>query len=313
MKKIIMILSLIFSFTIVFSLISCNGEIQENPEKSEEITEIKKSREIKDVNYVIYADGEYQGAADMLSQIAKGKQIDIVSANQKNFNVTQLQKSHLDETVPSTQTFTVDKKDYTFEYSKTVETVSVSTERLKDFSQYNVYMQNGGLYAEYNTSTKELLMFANVGLDVSNEGNLTNDEAQKKAAEVISELYGRDTLNEYVVTLCESGIGTVHTYVFVYTRYIHGLPTSDDIEVTLNMLGEVYSVNATTKGSLKNAEKHLYKEEVDKALAFYYETFTTTEWSNSKPKLTVDANGDYYLASMVSKGNTTHQIYINLQ
>jgi hypothetical protein len=332
MKKAIAIVSLILVFATTFSIMSCNNshnkerenitdlEGTNESEKKNEIEttiEEEENREIKDVNYLIYADVEYNGTPELLPDVTEGKQINIISSHEKIFNLMKPQKSYQEKDFPSVKTFTVDKKEYTLEYYKTYETVSFSSEKMKNFSLYNAYERRHEYYVEYNVSTDELTFFMDMGLDLSHTGDLTDDEAKKRAEEIVSELYGSDTLNEYVVTLSfptvSEGNRTEYKYTVVYTKYVYGLPTSDNIQITMNMLGELDAINAVKKGSLANAEKHLSKEEVDRALEFYNETFPAGEWFNSKPYLTIDSNGDYYIASMVSKNDRTNQIYINIQ
>jgi hypothetical protein len=167
--------------------------------------------------------------------------------------------------------------------------------------------------AQFRLQNNELIYFSNGKVDCRIQNELDAEVANKKAEEIIKEIYGENALDGYTLHSSKaSDDNNEYVYYVTYKRYVYGVPGNDDIRVAFNMNGELSHIRALEKGSLANAEKDMSKEEVDKAIEFFNATFSDG-WSNTGLTLIVDSNGDYYIKTLVWKGDDAHYVYINVQ
>ena len=303
MKKIIVFLSLMLALIMIFSLISCNKKVEENSIQTPKASETKEK---KAVAYVIYADYPLSESSSSLSSQIDEK-IAIKKASEKEFAINIPVNSFVDKTAPETKTITIDQKEYVLNYRQSTKTVS----SIPLFSE-NSYYDSADASAEFYLERNELISFyRDVDCGIQNE--LDADVANKKAEEIIKEIYGENALSGYTLHSSEaSDANNKYIYYVTYKRYVYGVPSNDDIRVAFNMNGELHSIRAIEKGSLANAEKDMTKEELVKAIEFFNATFSDG-WSNTGITLIVDANGDYYIKTLVWKGEDAHYVYINVQ
>ena len=296
MKKILVCLSFVLMLVL---LISCNE---------------------KNVNYSLYVDSVY--AEEISGVILSGSEedkLEIKNSSEKNFVLDSRDKKEKDDTVERTYTLKLDGKEYVIDYNNTYERAAANSEKMKDFAKYNVYVSlTPQMYLEINASTNEVKFFSidATGLKAG-EGTFNADDAKAKAADIIGEVYGTNTLDAYKyydtrMTDTESK----KSYTAVYKRYVHDIQTEDYISVTFNKDGEVIVLSAKNKGSLATAEKDLRKKEIENAIAKLNDAFSD-EWNIHEPSLIRDVNGDYYIQCFIYRGANSDSegtyVYINVQ
>jgi flagellar motor protein MotB len=274
----------------------------------------------KPVNYVIYADSVYaEELENAFSNGEEGSRLEIKNSSEKNFVLDSRDKKVKDDTVEKTYTLKIDGKEYVIDYNNTYESAAAASEKMKEFAKYNVYVSlTPQMYLEINASTNEVKFFSidATGLKAG-EGTFNADDAEAKAADIIGEVYGTNTLDAYKyydtrMTDTESK----KSYTAVYKRYVHDIQTEDYISVTFNKDGEVIVLSAKNKGSLATAEKDLRKKEIENAIAKLNDAFSD-EWNIHEPSLIRDVNGDYYIQCFIYRGANGDSegtyAYINVQ
>ena len=242
--------------------------------------------------------------------------IKLETANSKIFwfaGQTQVEKSK--ETADSCS-ISIGNNHYDLEYSRSYRTDLYKSEKLKSFSEFVAY-ENDDALVEYRSGTDMLSMFTNYDREARiADGSLTENEAQTLAKTHLIALYGDDIFNEYDdVSVFFSENSIQKGYAVVYTKNVYGIPTNDNLQIFLNMKGEVISVNAKNIGIYDDAEESLSKEQIYSAISTLssslgkdYNVLTTT--------LIVDSLGDYYIYAQatVQKGSERIPVefYINV-
>ena len=274
----------------------------------------------KPVNYIIYADSVYaeelEGA--LLDGGAEGIP-EIKNASEKRFTYSSRTKTEEDKKAEKTYKIQLGEKELSLKYSKSYETEAFDSEKMKAFSKYHVYSDAmSGSYLEVNATTEEVTLFSggNVHLSAGSQ-NFSKEEAKEKAADIIEQIYGKDTLEsyQYYDTVITDGQSQT-SYTAVYMRDVWDLKNEDKISVTFNKDGEFFGINAQNKGTLEKAEKDLSKKEIENAIAKLNDTFSD-EWNIHEPSLIRDVNGDYYIQCFIYRGANGDSegtyVYINVQ
>ncbi len=80
--------------------------------------------------------------------------------------------------------------------------------------------------------------------------------------------YGESAKNDY---LYETAVFTdteltVH-YTIVYRKFVWGIPTSEAIQISVNLKGDIVGVNAKSLGLFSGSETELKKEELENAIS----------------------------------------------
>lgn len=272
------------------------------------------------VNYVIYADSVYaEELENAFSNGEEGARLEIKNSGEKNFMLDSRDKKEKDDTVEKTYTLKIDGKEYVIDYNNTYESAAANSEKMKEFARYNVYVSlTPQMYLEINASTNELKCFSTDAVDLkAGTGTFSADEAKSKAEDIIGEVYGTNTIDEYkyydtIVTDTESK----KSYKVIYKRYVYDIQTAESISVTFNKDGEVFAITATKKGTLAKAEKEVKKKEIENAIAKLNDIFSD-EWNIHEPSLIRDVNGDYFIQCFIYRGANGDvekgHVYINVQ
>lgn len=160
--------------------------------------------------------------------------------------------------------------------------------------------------------------FSNVDDDRTASGDLTADEARTIADATLLSLYGELAQQEYVY---ESTLNTATQqkvgYCVVYRKYVWGVRSEDSIQISVNLKGDIVSINAKSLGMFSLAESQITKEEIDNAITALHETFSDN-WTVYDEKLILDAEGDYYVSASIyrkAENGMTEAcaVYINVQ
>ena len=274
----------------------------------------------KPVNYVIYADSVYAEELEgAFSNDEEGTGLEIKDASEKNFTYSSKTKKEEDEKAEKTYKMKFDEKELALKYSKSYENEASDSKKMKAFSKYHVYSDAmSGSYMEFNATTEEVTLFSGGNVHLSAGSlNFSKEEAKEKAADIIEQLYGKDTLDSYqyydtIITDNQSQT----SYTAVYMRDVWNFKTEDKISVTFNKDGEFFGINAKNKGTLEKAEKDLSEKEIENAIAKLNDTFSD-EWNIHEPSLIRDVNGDYYIQCFIYRGANGDSegtyVYINVQ
>ena len=274
----------------------------------------------KPVNYVIYADSVYAEELEgAFSNDEEGTGLEIKDASEKNFTYSSKTKKEEDKKAEKTYKMKFDEKELALKYSKSYENEASDSKKMKAFSKYHVYSDAmSGSYMEFNATTEEVTLFSGGNVHLSAGSlNFSKEEAKEKAADIIEQLYGKDTLDSYqyydtIITDNQSQT----SYTAVYMRDVWNFKTEDKISVTFNKDGEFFGINAKNKGTLEKAEKDLSEKEIENAIAKLNDTFSD-EWNIHEPSLIRDVNGDYYIQCFIYRGANGDSegtyVYINIQ
>jgi hypothetical protein len=180
----------------------------------------------------------------------------------------------------------------------------------------NKYEAEDWTCIEIDAITGELAFFSSKSGLKKEDGDLSEEQAKKIAEDTICKLYGANTLNEYKHRKTTKVENNGKFYVNVYSKYVHGVLTNDDIEVCVNMKGEVTSINALYKGTLAGIENEVSQKDIEDALSAVEEYFGDKWTIEDYKEIVSDSQGDYYICTfvyrMVDGARQSETIYINI-
>ena len=296
MKKRTILLSLCLCLAILLS--SCSNQTTQNDNVE------SNQSESKEVQYSLYLVDNYNFSTVNLN--LPSDQIQTKPADEKTFSFSTKTKIEDPNNEGSSHTLKIAGQSYDLDYYRTYTTKLCESDRLKSHAEIIDFRKNK-IRAEYRASDGALLFFSNLNREARNiSGDLTEDEAKELAVSTLTEVYGKDIFNEYVFdyVLFTDNQSTKHCSV-VYTKYVHGIPTNDMIQLGFNLKGELIAINSLMLGVYDNAEKDITKEQIDNALAYLNDTLGAV----ALPTLIVDSLGDYYLQAY--SGYSI--VYINIE
>ena len=308
MKKRTIILSLCLCLAILLS--SCSNQTPPNDNAG------SKPSEGNEVQYSLYLSGSDGGG--ILNLNLPSEQIQTKSADQKTFSFASKIKIEDPNNIGSARTLKIAGQSYDLDYRRTYRTELYDSDQLKAHAEMIEFRHNNSIVAEFRVSDGTLLLFSNATREQQSvSGNLTENEAKELAKATLTEIYGEDILNQYVfdeVVFTDNQMTT--RYGIIYRKYVHGIPTNDQISISFNMNGEVLSINARLLGVYDHAEEELTKEQIDHAFT-YLTTSLEDEYKISSPTLIVDSLGDYYLkaytSTRVNGEYMPFEVYINIE
>ncbi|MBQ3490562.1 MAG: hypothetical protein IJA86_08225 [Clostridia bacterium] len=245
--------------------------------------------ENNDVQYIIYSEYGIPIKSNLPSD-----QIHIESADNKIFSFASRTKIEKPDNIENTRTLNIAGQSYDLDYDRTYRTALYSSDKLKSYAEY-IRFKSDHVYADYRVKDGTLLFFLDSDIDKLASGNLTENKAKELAQTTITELYGKNILNDYVFDQVIFTNNQMYVqYSVIYRKYVHGMPTNDDISLSFNMQGKLIAVNSLLLGVYDDAEEHLTKEQIDNAFA-YLKSALGDEYNIYSTILTVDSLGDYYL------------------
>ena len=181
----------------------------------------------------------------------------------------------------------------------------------------NKYEAENGFKLEISSETGEVVSFRTPVDYQKKQGDINEDTATAIAETLLCDLYGSNILNEYKhwQTNKVEKIGSF--YAIAYSKYVHGILTTDDITICINMKGEIISVNALYKGTLAGIEKEVSQEDIESALAALKE-FLGDSWTiDDFKQIVTDSEGYYYINAFIYRTvdgePQSEQLYISLQ
>ena len=237
--------------------------------------------------YVIYLADSY--SYDSLTLESKENAKVKVSSEQKKF---YLPTSELERDENAPDTFVLGADEITFNFKKTYE----MGER-----KLNEYEAEDGTWIEIDAITGELAFFSSKSGLKKEDGDLSEEQAKKIAEDTICKLYGANTLNEYKHKVTIKNDKDRKFYANVYSKYVHGVVTNDDIEICVNMKGEVTSINALYKGTLAGIEDEVSQKDIEDALLAVKE-YLGDEWIiDDYKEIVSDSQGDYYINAFIRR------------
>ena len=315
------ILALCALFMLLFNSCSTNSNISLNDDISNASAEVNYDSvnlpNLTDVEYNIYFDSVSAEDTLMLESIdnsvAKAQRTD------GRFKISSMRD--IKKTDELIETLNVDNREYSLQYIKSFETAISASKRHSDYSQFDKYSLNGDPdngVVTINRATGAIETFYDFNVPVPSSGDITKEEACKKAEKILAELFGEDVLNQYKYV--DKYIYEVSGYTVAFKRYIYEMPTNDMIIISLNKAGDVYSINAKTKDICATAESDLQKIQIESAVSILKTSFPEgySFNNNGEFNLTVDIYGNYYLEASVAYVDKNSQaynyhVYINLQ
>lgn len=248
-----------------------------------------------------------------------GSSVKFEEAERKVFSFSSKSEISKPSDADDQRTLALNGKEYSLHYSKSYETALSSSNDFQNYSKFNSY-KDGTITAETRVSTNELLFFSNVDENVRNTiGDITENEAKNIASETILSLYGEIVQREYAyeTTIFTDTDSTVQ-YTVVYRKYVWGTPTNDAIQISINMKGDIVSINAKHLGMFSLAENQIQKTAITDAISTLEATFSEY-WNIFDTRLVLDAEGDYYIYAQLSRKNVeaieaieVMEVYINI-
>lgn len=255
--------------------------------------------------YVIYLADSY--SYDPLIIESKENAKVKVSSEQKQFYLSTSDTLERDENAPDTFVCNIGADEITFNFKKTYE----MGER-----KLNKYEAEDWTCIEIDAITGELAFFSSKSGLKKEDGDLSEEQAKKIAEETIYKLYGSNTLNEYKHSITTKVEEDMKFYALCYSKYVHGLLTTDDIEICVNMKGEVTSINALYKGTLAGIEDEVSQKDIEDALLAVEEYFGDKWIIDDFKQIVSDSQGDYYINAFIRRtvdGEVQSEtIYINI-
>ena len=295
---------------VVVSTLLLNREDENQPDVPSDVTEPNAEK----VNYVIYADfqagsiPEFEGGDNYTLETSP-----IASKDFSFSNRTNIEKP---TNVPETLMLKLQNREEEFEYVRTFSTPIVSSENFSHLGVMNEYRTNGEI-VRINTSTGEILFYANTQGDKVESGDFTTEEqAREKAEKILVELYGEKVLEEYTFDHFYGTDEDKKTCSILYVKKVFGYSTDDDILIKFNTQGEFIGINANKKGTMERAEQDLTREQIENAIKVLNDKNPGSP--NRSIQLLIDSEGDYYLMTpMTLKDNNGNSIgilaYINIE
>ncbi len=170
--------------------------------------------------------------------------------------------------------------------------------------------------ARFRQDTEELVFFS-AGNVPNTFGYLTEAEAKELADAQLIELYGEETASKYTFTetvLTETE-DQKHIGV-IYTRYICGYPTTDEIQFMYSMQGELCKIYASKLGIFDPIESSITSEKLQNAEEAFQSALSDS-WTVSKTIIALEAEGSCYLMKYAAQkidGNLIPMVfYINIE
>ena len=294
MKKVIMLL-VALSLSIV--MISCNKDNKETQDNQETEKENKE--------YAIYLADSY--SYDPLTLESKENAKVKVSSEQKQFYLSTSDALERDENAPDTFVYNIGADEITCNFQETYEMGS---------KKLNRYMSEESTTIDIDVITGEIVFLSSNVERAKKDGELSEEQAEKIAEETICKLYGSNTLNGYKHWITTKKEENRKIYSVVYSKYLHGILTNDDIEIRINMKGEVVSINALYKGTLLGIENEVSQKDIEDALSAVADFFGDKWTIDDYKEIVSDSQGDYYIRTfvyrMVDGERQSETIYINI-
>ena len=294
MKKVIM---LIVALSLSIIMISCNKDNKETQDNQETEKENKE--------YAIYLADSY--SYDPLTLESKENAKVKVSSEQKQFYLSKSDTLERDENAPDAFVYNIGADEITCNFQKTYEMGS---------KKLNRYMSEESTTIDIDVITGEIVFLSSNVERAKKDGELSEEQAEKIAEETICKLYGSNTLNGYKHWITTKKEENRKIYSVVYSKYLHGILTNDDIEIRINMKGEVVSINALYKGTLLGIENEVSQKDIEDALSAVADFFGDKWTIDDYKEIVSDSQGDYYIRTfvyrMVDGARQSETIYINI-
>ena len=266
------------------------------------------------VEYSLY----YVPSAGGTAIIDSSPKISSVNVNDKNFSGRRKELNVSSEKIKiKNAEVVIDGKSHNVNYIGSYADEVLLNDKFNILSAYDEY-EGETCNFQIRQSDNRLLFFFNRNMEkYLQEGDLTEEQAKEIAKEQLTLLYGSTVLSEYQQTnVIRTDDQLKNSYTVVYTKYVYGLQTEDDISITLNMQGEIIGINASHLGVFNNAENELSKEHIDNAVSALNDNFSK-EWTIVGHRLVTDSKGDYYIRAngflTSENGNEAIVIYVNVK
>ena len=293
MKKVIM---LILALSLSIIMVSCNKDNKETQDNQETEKENKE--------YAIYLGNTY--SYDPLTLESNENTKVKVSPEQKQFYLSKSEPLEKDENTPDTFVYNIGADEITCKFDKIYE---------MGVKKLNRYVSEDPVTIDIDISAGEIVFLSSNVERYEKDGNLSEEQANKIAEETICKLYGSNILNEYKRQPTIMYQNT-NCYAVCYSKYVHGMLTNDDIEIGVNMKGEVVTINAYYKGTLAGIENEVSQKDIEDALLAVEEYFGDKWTIDDYKQIVSDSQGDYYICTFVYRivdgARQSETIYINI-
>lgn len=272
------------------------------------------------VKYVIYYD------ASMGSPIRNNESASAAKSESPMEQITAKDFSYSNMTTvenpdaPASRTVTLAGQQYALEHQRSYNTPLSTADDAQlssrgKFEKYRSGENDTIIEAVFRRDTDELLFFYN-----SNEshkyGQLSEDTAVQLADATLAEVFGAKIAAEYSRrVVIKPKNSSFSAYTVVYTKYICGYPTTDDIEITYNTKGNLMSINAKTLGVFDTIEDRITAKKIENAKNALLDSISDRYTLHSE-FLALDADGNCYLQvyATYTEGGMAHSMlfYVNL-
>ena len=240
--------------------------------------------------YVIYLADSYSYDPLILesNENARAK----LSPEKKKFYYSRTESLEKEEKTSDTITFNIGYEEISYNFGETYRWGP---------KIINLYLAEDKTSIEIDATTGEIAFFSTNFERKKEDGDLSEEQAEKIAEETICKLYGSNTLNEYKHSITTKVEEDMKFYALCYSKYVHGLLTTDDIEICVNMKGEVTSVNALYKGTLAGIENAVSQKDIEDALSAVEEYFGDKWIIDDFKQIVSDSQGDYYINAFIRR------------
>ncbi len=255
-----------------------------------------------DPNEIEYTAYSYSSAGLVASTESNGNSssLHFASASDLKLSIDMHESEKMIEDAEKNKSIAFQNQSFeaTYVRSKVLPTQNSKQSTLQKNSLVDEY-QKDKKTIQFRHSTGEMIGYYEGDKSIrSVSGDLTLEEAEALAAQLLTELYGKDVLDEY--TLGETQ--RIQSYWRVtYTRYLFGYPTEDEIRVHFNLKGELIFLKATYMGNYQHLEDEISKEHVEYAEELLRSSISSSWTVADYHRLVLDADGNCYVKLLAAR------------
>lgn len=185
-------------------------------------------------------------------------------------------------------------KEYRMTYLKTQTSEALSSR--KDGSAIFDRYKDEDIYGRFTIVNRKT---GNIALLITEEDDknpigatISEEEARDIVKDIIISIYGQELADKYQFSRVVHG-ETLDAVIFV--KYVHGVPTNDEISVDLSHDGRLLTIRAYMLGAYENMEKEVSKVDIESAKEFLISHVNEKATISDDYQIKLHADGKYYL------------------
>lgn len=278
MKKII---SILITLIILASFVSCDSSdiSQEEP---------------KNIERKIFAYNPYASSADSVEEVVP-EEYSVKTFYTGGFSTgLRIISDEVDLPEAKERVLEVLGKEYRMQYLNTQTSEALSSKK-DDSAIFDEYKDEDiyGRFTVVNRKTGNIALLITEEDDKSPIGaTISEEEARDIVQDIIISIYGQDIADKYQFSRVVHG-ETADAVIFV--KYVHGIPTNDEISVDLSHDGRLLTIRAYMLGAYDNMEDEVSESDIESAKEFLLSHVNEKVTVSDNYQIKLHADGKYYL------------------